>query len=983
MPNNEVYDIFQDSKGFIWIGTLNGLCRFDGVRFEKFESQQQKGPHLSKITEDSEGKIWASNFNGQLFYVQDGKLKEFTKWDGIQFQGFDRYNVSEPEKLLVTDVYKLHSYHFPDSVWEPVEFQEPSKNFPFLNTSVIIRQNDSTIWIPFKNRGFSFYRNGKLFSPKYSNEAIKYFQKPNGKSVVDFRAFNINNEIWFADTYNNAIFSTKGDSIIYDSKINREFSPLLSGFINVSSTKNGLIWFSNNKKMTVYNSDLTINHSFEGKLPAYRISKTLLDREGSYWFSTLENGIFQIKNFEITVFNEKSKSIPQNYITHIKNTGNDQLIFSDKSANIFRFNYRTFKMENIYSGGGIREFQSMTFNRSTNSIYFSTEGLFRFDIAKKTRKNIFEFMSVKDIEFDSFGNLFLASPGFNAVILKRNSSERYSGLVQQFNRKSRFSETGDSIFVFDSDRSNSIYFDETKQKIFLGNNTKLAVFDSKGRREVNDENGNPIIARTFSGEINGGIWVGTQNQGLFLLDDEKVKLHLTVKDGLKSNTIRKIIQDSSELWIGTTNGLHRFNLVENKIYAFNTLDGLPTNDIFSFALSEEDVWIATSKGLVRFPKKFNGYNEIPSPVFISDVTVNGLSIFPVKNSEFNYDENNFVVTFQSPSYKSSGQFSFIYRLSGINEEWIPTSSASNFARFSSLPPGNYTFQVIAENEDGVRSEKPDEMSFVINPPFWKTWWFILLISAFAAALAVFYFDRKIKKMKSDQQLQHDRELADHQLRISQLNAIKSQMNPHFMFNALNSIQSLVFQNDKKQANMFLGKFSDLMRMVLDLSNRQFVSLSEELRLLNLYLELEALRFEDELKYFIEVASDIQTDQIEIPSLLIQPYVENAIKHGLLHKKNNCRLTIVIKKDTQPNVLLVTVSDNGVGRQEAENIKKRRGINHISFATGANEKRLELLNFGKQKYIGVEIADKQDSYGNATGTAVTIRIPVNDGRYFKA
>ena len=205
-----------------------------------------------------------------------------------------------------------------------------------------------------------------------------------------------------------------------------------------------------------------------------------------------------------------------------------------------------------------------------------------------------------------------------------------------------------------------------------------------------------------------------------------------------------------------------------------------------------------------------------------------------------------------------------------------------------------------------------------------------------------------------------------------LSSIKSQMNPHFIFNALNTVQSYIYTNNKENASLYLGKFSELTRNILDMSNKEKVTLAEEIRALQLYVELEQLRFEDKLSYSFDIDKNISTETITIPSMLIQPYVENAIKHGLMHQKDLWKL--LISFSLKDNSIEVIIDDNGVGRKASEAINKQRNKNHNSFATAANEKRLDILNKGLEKSISLFCIDKIDQNGYAKGTTMILNIP---------
>jgi len=234
-----------------------------------------------------------------------------------------------------------------------------------------------------------------------------------------------------------------------------------------------------------------------------------------------------------------------------------------------------------------------------------------------------------------------------------------------------------------------------------------------------------------------------------------------------------------------------------------------------------------------------------------------------------------------------------------------------------------------------------------------------------------------KRLKTNQQkltVELEKSKVQEELRQSQLSSLKAQMNPHFMFNALNSIQEFILLNDKKQANMYMGKFADMMRLILDMSNKDTITLDEELRSLDLYLQLEALRFEEQFSYLIEKDKNINDGYIHMPAMIIQPYVENAIKHGLLHKTGEKKLHIHFSLVNE-HTLCCTVTDNGIGRKRSGEINDMRQKKYSSFATGATQKRLELLNYRKKELISVKYQDLYNASGQASGTVVTINIPV--------
>ncbi|HCX20926.1 MAG: hypothetical protein CMB80_11415 [Flammeovirgaceae bacterium] len=248
------------------------------------------------------------------------------------------------------------------------------------------------------------------------------------------------------------------------------------------------------------------------------------------------------------------------------------------------------------------------------------------------------------------------------------------------------------------------------------------------------------------------------------------------------------------------------------------------------------------------------------------------------------------------------------------------------------------------------------------------------------SLVGFYLIYRQRQLKQRQALTNmeleetkKRLAVEQQFRDSELKALRSQMNPHFVFNALNSIQEYIMLNEKRLAGKYLGKFADLMRTYLHHSQQKAVTVQEEVEALELYLELEKLRFEDTLTYTIHLSSEVDAERMSLPALIVQPYVENAIKHGLLHKSGARQLDILFEVDE--NDLLCTIKDNGVGRKVSEDINKNRSPNHTSYATGAIQERITLINYSLVRPLQVKIIDVESKDGSSEGTRVVLRVPI--------
>lgn len=268
------------------------------------------------------------------------------------------------------------------------------------------------------------------------------------------------------------------------------------------------------------------------------------------------------------------------------------------------------------------------------------------------------------------------------------------------------------------------------------------------------------------------------------------------------------------------------------------------------------------------------------------------------------------------------------------------------------------------------------IQIAIKSPFWKRSWFVLLVIFTMVSVVVLYYRNLLKKRDQQKNKELEKIAQERELVFLKLENLRSQMNPHFIFNALNSIQEYIILNKKNLASDYLGKFADLIRTYLNHSNKGVISLQEEIDCMKMYLELEELRFEDKLNYTFHIDKTFDPEAILIPTMLIQPYVENALKHGLLHKKDNRELRITLEAAPKNDTIVCCIEDNGVGRVKALEIKEKRDKIHKSFGTQATQDRLDLLNHGKEHQIGVAIEDLYDKNTQAAaGTKVTITIPI--------
>jgi ligand-binding sensor domain-containing protein len=481
----------------------------------------------------------------------------------------------------------------------------------------------------------------------------------------------------------------------------------------------------------------------------------------------------------------------------------------------------------------------------------------------------------------------------------------------------------------------------------------------------------PALSRRISGIaiLDNQIWISSSDKGLVALEDKKVIAALSKSNGLSSDICRSIYASGNHVWVGTSSGLNKVIYANGKIAIskFGTYDGLPSDIINAIWERDSLVFIGTSEGLTYFNEKKLTTN--------STCKLHILGVRPAKEYELlngkyylPYKHNSIGVEYTAISFRSAGDIRYYYRLKGLNDNWQVTRNQN--LEFPALPPGEYTLELQAINRFGIRSDMLP-LTFVVAAPFWRTWWFITLAALTVAVVTAFLLNRRNKKQNQrlEQKMEVEKKLAE-----LEQQALQAQMNPHFIFNCLNSIQQYFLTNDGEKANKFLSMFAALVRETLHFSSQKSIRVSDEVRYLSRYLEMERMRFGDHFVYAINVASDLPANFVEIPALLLQPYVENAIRHGVRHRKGGSGI-INISFVLEGDELHCIVADNGIGRDRSMSMKGRQPVEYQSRGMELGQKRIEALNKVSQRIIKIEIIDIKDDQGVALGTEVHLKIPV--------
>jgi ligand-binding sensor domain-containing protein len=446
---------------------------------------------------------------------------------------------------------------------------------------------------------------------------------------------------------------------------------------------------------------------------------------------------------------------------------------------------------------------------------------------------------------------------------------------------------------------------------------------------------------------------------------------ITTHDGLPSNTLYgALMDDAGRLWISSNTGLTLYDPVTGGSHVYTVGDGLQGNE-FSFRawcrLPDGELLFGGIHGLTRFHPDSLLPSSRSVPMVITEFRVfDAIARQEIADRDtitLSHDQSFISFEFVALDYINPAAVRYAYRLEGFDDNWVYCGQR-RYASFTNLDPGTYTFMVRGTNSDGVWNPRPLRVVLRVVPPYWMTWWF----RSVAGVVLVAAGGAWIRSMR-------DRERLRRRSVESQLQALRLQVNPHFIFNALSSVQHLILVGEHDLAVSYLSRFSRLVRAVLENSERMSIPIAEEVETLRHYLHLESLRFEGRFVYTIDIDPLLDIGELAIPTMLIQPCVENAIRHGLLHKPGRGSLRIAIMESGAR--IRCVIEDDGIGRKRAGEIERNRPGQRRSMGVRVTEERLGILNAAMrhEEPITMRITDLVDGEGAPRGTRVEIFIPV--------
>ncbi|MEL6862819.1 MAG: histidine kinase [Bacteroidota bacterium] len=957
LPSRTIYRLLQDSKDFIWMATANGLCRYDGKSFKYYSSPLMNGNEILNI-KDIGGRIHFINGEGQLFYIEQDQIQTYASDRLLADYVIFDFDVNKQDYFTVRAVRKgtlqlliykrlaNDSLVFQHSVVQCLDFYQDNQSLISLERMGY----DQNAILQITEYPFGDWENPIIWSkdskPAWANGRTKLFRLPNRDLIL------------LVDNGLLAVDREKGIKRLFTAKEDQSLSvPHRYGDEVWVTTKKGLLQID-------YEEEVKIARHL---LPAYNINTVLKDREGNYWLGTLGEGLLIIPSLDILSYSTERGTLPDNNVFDLaKGKSGELLVSQDKGYLSFIDQSKNVRSLKVFEDARILKTR-------TQGDWLFCAGDQGFKLIKHNQHLLshpylerFRTPSIKTFTQDDNQQHWLGS-SISTTNIKINVADLPASTLLSRDLKYR------SQLII-REKTFALYNDRFSDLMWLGTIKGLFYYQDSTQQVIKMEGpaGRDMSIVDIQQSDDSIIWVSTQQDGVFGLLNNRLVEHYTLEKGLVSNNCKSLaVEGNDYLWVGTDKGLNRIDRRGGQIDLINRYDGLISEEVFAILLDEEQLWAGTSRGLFQIPYSSIKSNDQAPSVYIKNVKIWEKEEPLATSYDLAYDQNNLYIQFVGPAFRSRGRHRYAYRMLGVDTTWVDTEV--DFARYPTLAPGRYEFQVLALNEDGVRSEQAAVLSLKIAPPWWQRWWF--RIASLLALLAltggsVYWRFQRIRQRDLEKQAIRDR------FNELEMKALQVQMNPHFVFNALNAIQKYLTTNEQESAMGYLSKFARLIRLIFEYSKRKVISLEDELDFLRLYLQLEQLRFKNKIDIQLEVAPTIQEqkEEIYLPPLLIQPIVENAFKHGLLHKKDNGKL--LIRFEEKANMLRCIIEDDGVGREQAAQFSNWRPANYQSSGLSTTKQRLALFNQANPQDTTLsmlELIDLYDEEANSAGTRVILTI----------
>jgi ligand-binding sensor domain-containing protein len=995
-----VTSIVQDSKGFIWILTPNGLQRYDGSRFVNYPYDMKfpaflKNSRDARLAADKKNNcIWLMTTEIEKLDLQKNKFSFYTaeKIMTDSFFAFSRYTDSAGNAVMAGDFGLYLS-------------DKKGNNLSSLHASApLLSPGKSALYAIDKRNGEAWMASwdGLTLFDKKTNGVYTNDYNPTGhpllqligKKKLKSMLIDSKQNYWicsggpFFYRYNalsKKMTTYSLSNITGANKINQQDGVLMANCffedshhsIWAGTSNGGLLKYDADRDS--FSSILGDESNKQGLHYSYEIFCIFQDSEENIWLGT-DRGI-NIFNpyrqyFQSIHHDEKNSvaSLPKNEINHYIQAANGNILAGTWGGGItvYDSNWNFIKNISFPKPDEYNLVWSFIQNDDGNiwigcqhgyiHIYNPLNGSIS-TVQPPELKGSTIWCMTKDRK----GNIWLGL---------------HNGRIAKWNKQQ------DKFFGYNDSAQNipqqygrplTIFFD-SRQRCWAGTMTGFKQFDTEKRMysavyTMDEKNRNSISYNNCEGieeYDDTTLLIGTVHGGLnFFNPDKKTFTHLTAADGLPSNTIHAIKKDAAGfVWFTTDYGLYKFKPPGKKFIRLNIYPGTINSEFktAAFIPLQDGRWLtATATEMICFHPQNNSKAkgtdakvEITGfKIFDSSIVVDSL-LDADKPVRLEYKQNFLTIEFALLNFSNLQQTNYYYRLEGVDKDWVNAGS-KQFASYTNLEPGEYTFTVKAD--DSNDASLPASFKIIITPPFWKTQLFRFSLLLASGILIYWLFKRRIKTVRAEAGMKQ-------RIAETEMMALRAQMNPHFIFNCLNSIDNLIQENEKEKATLYLAKFAKLIRSILENSKSNVVPCWKDMETLKLYLELEELRCDKKFLYKITIADEILHGDYKVPPLVIQPFVENAIHHGLLNKIEDDKiLTVDVKVSS--NHIYYRIEDNGVGRAKAAEYKSINSPVYSSMGMQITADRINLFN--QNKNSAVKITDLVNEKNEAAGTRVEVEL----------
>lgn len=959
LPSNECYRIVQDKQGYIWVSTEMGLAKYNGREFILFDAA--KGlpyRNIYALDADSSGRVWFATGDWKVGYILEDKIYLLNEINILESNSVKKMFSFSKTNIDNNHVYKMKYYGEGNMLY---------LSSPKLTVEVNFNQNipeitsvfDSTLTADFiflnkkKYAANTINQKRPLYGDMEKFPFVLSFENGVSKKLINYSWQNSTREIFESSvkvgTYlgiNNQILLIKDNNILARKNLVNIIHAVYhdkKGNFYVCCRRDGLYIFDSRLGL--------VKHTLEG----ITVSGIVEDDNGSLWIATIGKGIYFLANKNVKSF-EPLFGINSglNFLESLNNylaicNGNQSLQLFDKNGNSTKVSLNN--NVSLEPTDILETAKNILISTNTNSFFFDTQTKKLIPIESEDSKIV---AAQKIIRLRN-NKIFLV---VNQAFFEIENNKAYLKRKILFPKIRSSLPYGDNNILLASKNSIFKYNTDTiTENIEENKNCKIAAY--KNITELNRDSLGNIWALTYSDTIH--------------IYNQQLKESKTIFLKKKNIACRKLLPiNKRQILVSTNKGLFLITFSDTLLssYIFVCLDqtnGLNSNDVYNTVKFNNKFYVSTSKGICIFDKVENLFHQSAPNTIISSIKVNDSCINAKVDTEFIYKRNNFAFVVDALTYKKINQKGtfFKYKLMGFDTDF--KTADGNEITYNTLHPGTYTFIAKSFYDDETEDPTPATFTFTIKPPFWQTWWGILLMVLSGITIIFLIIEWRIKKIKK---IEKEKAAINQTIAEYKFTALKAQMNPHFVFNSINVIQNLILEKDKQEAYNSLTTFSKLIRKILNQSDSVYSTVEDELELTRAFINLNKLRVDYPFEFFENVSSDAL--QCYIPSLIIQPFIENSLWHGILPLKGSkvgiIKLKISLKEG---NILNIIIQDNGIGRKAASE-NKTLSSRHISKGLTLIKERLEAYRVLNSNCIAdITITDIED--GSFTGTFVELNL----------